>query len=78
MATEGRNRFNLQFEGKVMGKAEQQQQEAAGHIASRVWKQGMKCLCSVNFLCYMLPKTPALRVSLPIFRVGLLTSVNLI
>lgn len=79
-ATEGRKRFSLQFERKyiVVGKAEQQEQEAAGHIAARVWKQGVKCLCSVSFLYYMLPKTPALRMSLCIFRVGLLTSVNLV
>lgn len=79
--TEGRKRFNIQFEGKyiiMVGKAEQQKQEAAGHTASRFWKQGVKYLCSVSFLSYMLPKTPALRMSLPIFRVGLLTSINLI
>lgn len=79
-ATEGRKPFNIQFEGEyiMVGKTEQQEQEAAGHIASRVWKQGVKCLCSVSFLCYMLPETPALRMSPPIFRVGLLSSVNLI
>lgn len=61
-----------------MGKAEQQEQEAAGHIASRVRKQGVECLCSVSSLSYVLPKTPALGMSLPIFKVGLLTSVNLV
>lgn len=54
------------------------QQEKSGHIVFRVRKQRDECLGSLCLLFFIWSKTLGHEKTLPTFRVGLLTSVNLI